>query len=453
MKKKLGVVALIVSLIWIMYLGFIYNRTYFEHYPKVTVTVAERKPFIQDISTTGYIEPAARFTVRSGVSGMVEEINVKIGDHVKKGQILIQIYSPELELQIEDARLNIEKLQLDLEKLKNETYDISQYELSLRREEESLSKAKEELERAKELFRLGIISPAEYSNYESQYKLAEISYNLAKTNYENAKKQYESQETLKKSNLSVTQKSIENARTQLDLLYKQRSIRSDVEGKVISIFVKKGENVTAGTSLLLLADERTMSISCLVDPKYMDKLELGQEIRFKVDPFSTREFKAEVYSISEGIEELRGKTGIKVSGNLKEDIPDVKIDIPVYARILIKSRELSVVVPIASIYQESPEGLENPLYYLSPPSEEDTEYYIFVVEGTPSTPDEREFRRLIRDNIQVVRKKKVEVGGISEGEAEITSGLNQFERVVTYSTRPLIDYDRVIVIEREKWSE
>lgn len=452
MKKRLGIIALIISLVWIMYLGFIYNRTYFEHYPKVTVVMAERKPFIQDISTIGYIEPTVRSTIRGGISGRIEDINVKVGDYVKKGQVLVQLYSPELELQIKQAELNIEKLKLDLKRLTNEVYDISQYELTLKRERENLNKVKQDLEKAEKLFELGIISLSDYNNYKNQYKLAEISYRIAKANYEDIKRQYKLQESLRSSNIVLIQRSIENAKAQLDLLYKQRSIVSDIEGKVISIFVKKGEYITAGTPLVLLADDSKLSVSCLIDPKYISRVKVGQEIRFKIDPFSTKEFKAEVYSISGGIEELRGKTGIKVTGNLKEDVPDIKIDMPVYARILIKSRELSVVVPIASIYQESPKGIENPLYYLSPPSPEDIEYYVFVLEGTPTTTDDREFRRLIRDNIQVVRKRKIEVGGISESEAEIISGLNQFERVVTYSSRPLNDYDRVIVIEREKWA-
>lgn len=148
-----------------------------------------------------------------------------------------------------------------------------------------------------------------------------------------------------------------------------------------------------------------------------------------------------------------GKTGVRVVGRIKDKVPSIKVNMPVYTRILVRSRELSIVVPIASVYQENPKGLENPLYYLSPPSPEEVEYYVFVLEGTPITTDDRELKRLIRDNIQVVRKKKVEIGGVSEDEVEVISGLNQFDKVVTYSSRPLNDYDRVIVIERERWAK
>ncbi len=453
MRKKLGITALIVSILWVMYLGFIYNRTYFEHYPKVTVTVAERKPFIQDISTIGYIEPAVRSTIRSTVSGKVLEIMVNVGDYVRKGDPLFRIESPDLELQIEQAKLNIEKLKIEEEKLKSEVYDISQHEVNLKREEENLNRAQKELEKAEFLFKNGIITLSEYSNYKNLYTQAKLTYELAEKNYRISKRQYEIQEKLKTDNLLVLHKSIKNAKAQLKNLEDQRLVKASIEGRIVSIFVKKGEYVTVGTPIVYMADERKLMVSSVVDPKYIDRVKIGQEIRFKVDPLSTKEYKGEVDSISEGTEELMGKTGIKVTGRIKDKIPGIKVNMPVYSRILVRSKELSVVVPVASIYQETPKGEENPLYYLSPPSPKDVEYYVFVLERTPITTDDRELRRLIRDNVQVVRKRKVEVGGVSEGEAEIISGLNQFEKVVTYSSRSLNDYDRVIVIEREKWAK
>ncbi|MGC8971235.1 MAG: HlyD family secretion protein [bacterium] len=453
MKRRLGTIALIVSIIWVMYLGFIYNRTYFEHYPKVTVTVAERKPFIQDVSTVGYIEPAVRSTVRSSTAGKLVDIKVKVGDYVKRGDILFQIESPELELQIQQAMLNMEKLRIEEERLKNEIYDISQYEIALKKEGENLRKIKEDLKKAEILFNQGIIPISEYNNYKAQYNQAELAYSLAERNYRNSKIQYETEEKLKSNNLIVLRKSIENAEAQLKLLEDQKLVKAGIDGKVVSIFVKEGEYVTPGTPVVLIADEEKLSVSCVVDPKYIDNIKVGQEIRFKIDPLSTKEYRGVVESISEGTEELMGKTGIRVVGRIKDKVPDIKVNMPVYTRILIRSRELSIVIPIASIYQESPKGLENPLYYLTPPSPEDTEYYVFVLEGTPVTTDDRELKRLIRDNVQVVRKRKVEVGGVSEYEAEIIGGLNQFDKVVTYSSRPLNDYDRVIVIEREKWAK
>lgn len=453
MRRRIGIIIFIISLVWIMYLGYVYNKSYFEHYPKVTVVMAERKPFIQDISTIGYIESNITSTIRSNVSGNIKMVNIKVGDPVDKDKVLFLIDSPDVNLQIEEAKLEIKRIEADIEKTKAETIDISQAEIALEKDKKLFKKAEEDLKRIEELFKVGAISELELKNYKTQFESARLTYEATKTNYNLLKKQSEEQIRLKKETIGISIESIKNTQERLELLENQLRVRSKTKGRVISIFVQKGESVSPGTPLATIADENNIEVSCLVDPKLIQKVKCGQEIRFKIDPFSTEEYSAKVIAISEGIEESRGSSGIKVIGKIDKYYPEIKIGIPVYAKILIKERELTTVVPISAIYQESPEGIENPLYYLSPPSPEETESYVFVIETTPSTIDDRELARLIRDNVKVVRKRKVKIGGIKENEAEILSGVNQFERVVTYSSRPLKDYDRVIVVERGKWVE
>ncbi|MGC8889075.1 MAG: efflux RND transporter periplasmic adaptor subunit [bacterium] len=453
MRRRIGIIILIISLVWITYLGYVYNKSYFEHYPKVTVAMAERKPFIQDISTTGYIESNITSTIKSTVSGNVRAVNIKIGDYVDTNKILFLIDSPEINLQIEEARLNIERIGLDIEKAKKESIDTSQARIALERDEEAYKKAEEDLKRMESLFKVGAISEMNLKNYRDQVESARLTFEASKANYDLLKKQADTEMQLNKKTIDISLKSLKNTQEKLAFLKSQLEIKSKTKGRVVSVFVQKGESVSPGTPLATIADEDSISVSCLVDPKLITKVGIGQEIRFKIDPFSTKEYSARITSISEGFEQSNGSSGIRVVGKIDKYSPEIKIGIPVYARILIKERKLSTVVPISAIYQESPEDIENPLYYLNPPSPEETESYVFVVETTPSTPDDRELARLIRDNVKVVRKRKVKIGGIKEDEAEILSGVNQFERVVTYSSRPLNDYDRVIVIERGKWLE
>ena len=453
MRRRIGTIIFIISLVWIMYLGYVYNKSYFEHYPKVTVAMAERKPFIQDISTIGFIESNITSTIRSNVSGNIKMVNIKVGDYVDKDKILFLIDSPDVNLQIEEAKLDIKRIKTDIEKAKSETIDTSQAKIALERDEKLFKKAGEDLKRAEELFKVGAISEIELKSYRIQFESARLTLEATEANHNLLKKQADEQTKLKKETIDISVESIKNAQKRFELLESQLEVKSQTKGRVISIFVQKGESVSPGTPLVTIADENNINVSCLTDPKVITKVKDGQEIRFKIDPFSTKEYSAKVVAISEGIEESRGRSGIKVVGKIDKYYPEIKIGIPVYTRILIKERELSTVVPISAIYQEAPEGIENPLYYLNPPSPEETESYVFVVETTPSTIDDRELARLIRDNVKVVRKRKVKIGGIKENEAEILMGVNQFERVVTYSSRPLKDYDRVIVVERGKWVE
>lgn len=453
LRRRIGIIIFIIGLVWIMYLGYVYNKSYFEHYPKVIVAMAERKPFIQDISTTGYIESNITSTIKSSVSGNIKAVNIKVGDYVDRKSTLFIIDSPDVDLQIEEANLEIKRIELDIEKTKTESIDTSQARIALERDEQLYKKAEEDLKRIEELFKVGAVSEMELKGYRSQLESAKLTFEASKANYDLLKRQADEQTRLNKETLDISLRSLKNTKERLEFLKSQLEIKPQTKGRVISVFVQKGESVSPGTPLATIADEDSISISCLVDPKLITKVSIGQEMRFKIDPFSTKEYNAKVVAISEGFEQSNGSSGIKVIGKIDKYSPEIKIGIPVYTRILIKERELSTVVPISAIYQESPEDIENPLYYLSPPSPEETESYVFVVETTPSTPDDRELARLIRDNVKVVRKRKVKIGGIKEDEAEILSGVNQFERVVIYSSRPLKDYDRVIVMERGKWVE
>ncbi|MGB9682340.1 MAG: HlyD family secretion protein, partial [bacterium] len=292
MRRRIGIIILIISLVWITYLGYVYNKSYFEHYPKVTVAMAERKPFIQDISTTGYIESNITSTIKSTVSGNVRAVNIKIGDYVDTNKILFLIDSPEINLQIEEARLNIERIGLDIEKAKKESIDTSQARIALERDEEAYKKAEEDLKRMESLFKVGAISEMNLKNYRDQVESARLTFEASKANYDLLKKQADTEMQLNKKTIDISLKSLKNTQEKLAFLKSQLEIKSKTKGRVVSVFVQKGESVSPGTPLATIADEDSISVSCLVDPKLITKVGIGQEIRFKIDPFSTKEYSA-----------------------------------------------------------------------------------------------------------------------------------------------------------------
>jgi len=73
-----------------------------------TASFKEVTAFIGDIkntvSTTGMIEPQNRLEIKSSISGRIEEILVKEGDKVKKGDVLINMSSTERAALVDAAR-------------------------------------------------------------------------------------------------------------------------------------------------------------------------------------------------------------------------------------------------------------------------------------------------------------------------------------------------------------
>lgn len=66
------------------------------------------------VTGTGTITPVGSEDINPGVSGTVEKVHVREGDHVKKGDLLMELSSDDLELQIQKAKLDLEKAQVSL---------------------------------------------------------------------------------------------------------------------------------------------------------------------------------------------------------------------------------------------------------------------------------------------------------------------------------------------------
>jgi membrane fusion protein, multidrug efflux system len=104
---------------------------------KVYGFVVQGKPFSDFLSLTGAIEPNEIVSLRSEISGIVEELNFSEGGKVGEGQVLIRINDGELRAQLAQAKtqnmLSAEnerraKLLLEKEAISQEEYDIASAE-------------------------------------------------------------------------------------------------------------------------------------------------------------------------------------------------------------------------------------------------------------------------------------------------------------------------------------
>jgi len=88
----------------------------------VRLGVVERRPLVKDIRTVGFIEydETKIYTVNTKYNGWIEKLYVDfVGDEVKKGQSLFDIYSPDLVTAQEEYLLALEQYR----KLSNSAYD------------------------------------------------------------------------------------------------------------------------------------------------------------------------------------------------------------------------------------------------------------------------------------------------------------------------------------------
>jgi len=142
-----------------------------------------RGEVLQTVSATGAVEAKTKIDMKFVNSGRIEEINVKVGDEVKEGDVLAKLESAKLESQLAQAEASLAAARANLQELLNgaTSEDIRVAETAVANAEIALASAKQSLEDAN--------SSAEntIANAEASVSSAEVTLDNAKLSLENTK--------------------------------------------------------------------------------------------------------------------------------------------------------------------------------------------------------------------------------------------------------------------------
>ncbi len=199
----------------------------------------------------GLMEPPRVIEVKSKASGEVLNMHVETGDIVERGTLLAEI-DPR------DVRNGFAQADADLEVARAR-----------------LSTARAQHERAAELREAGVVTEQELESAALELANANATFIKART-------------------------SLELARERLGDV----TIRSPIDGVVIQKDVETGQiiasasqNISGGTTLLLMADISTMQVRTLVDETDIGRIQPGQTAAVEVEAFPNRSFTGTVTKI------------------------------------------------------------------------------------------------------------------------------------------------------------
>lgn len=223
-----------------------------------------RRDITQIVTGTGKIQPEVEVKISAEVSGEIVEMPVKVGQSVKKGQLLVKI-KPDLYIarkEAMEANLKSALAQLEIAKA-------------------NLSKAESEFKRAEELYSKKLISEAEYENTRTSYNIAKAQYSSASSAVEQAR-------------ASLRQAEEDLAKT---IIY------SPIDGVVTQINAEVGERVVgtsqmAGTVIMVIADLSKMEARIDVSEVDVVHVSIGDTAILSVDAFPEKKLKGIVYEIS-----------------------------------------------------------------------------------------------------------------------------------------------------------
>jgi len=213
------------------------------------LAVAEAKPLSRWLPVSGTLQPVHQATVKAKVSGDVREINVREGDAVKAGQMLVRVDTADL-----DAKLIERQGQLESAKAQ-------------------LALAQKTLNTNQTLLKQNFISQNAFDSSES--------------------------------NMNVTRGSVMSAEAQVKLA--QNALKDSValaplSGIVAKRHVQPGEKVAFDTPLVTIMDLKDIELWAMVPAIDIPELKPGMIVDLNVDGFGDRKFTGRIERINPSTE-------------------------------------------------------------------------------------------------------------------------------------------------------
>jgi RND family efflux transporter MFP subunit len=266
----------------------------------------EMREIDSTVTTSGTVRlrTGAQVRVGSQVSGIVRKLNVTVGSHIQKGDIIAEIDPRPLQARVEQAHTQAAM------------------------DEVGVGKAQRDLNRGQQLFAEGVLPAQQKEDLEWQMKSA--------------------QAKLEKSKSDL-------AAAEIDLSY--AVIRAPISGTVASVSTEEGETVAASfaaPTFVTIIEDNALELVAMVDETDIANVRPGDTVKFTVEAYPSREMSAIVKRIDPVATIISGVVNYPVMAAIQKDGRLLKPDMT--ANIAIKTAERkALVVPSGAIQRDGEE--------------------------------------------------------------------------------------------------
>jgi RND family efflux transporter MFP subunit len=249
------------------------------------------------IPVSGSVRPVVQAMVKSKVAGEVSKVNVREGERVEAGQVLVSIDTADLKARHDAQRAMVAetKAKLDLAG-KNEANNRT-------------------------LLTKNFISQNAFDGIANSVQVAQANH----------------QSTLAQA--AITQRALADAQ-----------IRAPFAGIVAKRAVNVGEKISADSPVMQIVDLSRMELEAPMPVGDIPSIQLGQEIAFKVDGFQDRAFKGKVERINPTAE--AGSRSISIFVTLRNDDGALKGGMFANGTLAAVSRTAVTSLPISALIEE-----------------------------------------------------------------------------------------------------
>ena len=225
----------------------------------VEFTSVTRAPLRERVLVVGNLIGAATVEVVPRVNGRLQAVQVKLGDPVRRGQLLAKVEDSEIQEQVRQAEASHEVARA-----------------TIRQREADLTLARTNLERNKNLLERQLLPQQTYDDTDARYQAAQAQLDLARAQFEQAKARLDE--------LKIT---LANTR-----------IVSPVDGFVGKRMLDPGAFVGPNAPVLSVVDIRTVRLVANLVERDVKRVSAGTPAEVEVDAFPGEKFNGKVSRVA-----------------------------------------------------------------------------------------------------------------------------------------------------------
>ena len=280
---------------------------------KIKIGNVEKK-----LTETGNIELLRTVDVKSKIAGTVQNILVKEGDEVIKGQVLC-IIDPD----------------------PTQTLILFQKRSAVAQSKINLDQARKELERRRELAKTSLISAKDLEDAENTFLIRKNSYNLA------------GQE------LEIMEREIETSGAGAEEKIVASKVRAPYDGYITQRYIEEGSVVTsgissvvAGTNIFQIGDPSTKIIKANISEVDIGKVVVGADVLIKLDAYPDTSFAGKIRHISPvgGLQQGRNVVTFKTEVEIIDEDPCLMPGMSCDVDVLIARADSVYYLPVEAVY-------------------------------------------------------------------------------------------------------
>ncbi len=404
-RKKIIRYSIIGAIALIVILFFIFrdnsSRLNVEQ-DKITVEEVKQDIFQDYISVIGTVEPIQTVYLDATEGGRVEEIFIREGTMVNKGDIIMRLSNDNLLLEISNYETEVARAINDLKTMR------------VNLENQQISNKSQLVDLYYDLLKLERLYRNNTTLLKDKY-ISNEEYLLSKENYERTKEHYEllSRKNLQDSlsidaRITASEESVESMQKNMTIIQdrlNKLTVKAPVKGELASLNPELGQVIGYGTRIGTINILDSYKLRAEIDEHYIARIKLKLKAYCE---FSESEFMATITKIYPEVKDGKFSVDMEFTDTLPQDM---RIGQTSRIRLELGASETALLVARGGFYQST--GGQ----------------WIFVVEP--------------KDNIAV--KRNIKIGRQNPQYYEILEGLTKGEKVITSGYENFGNVDKLVL--------